>query len=140
MVFSFFKKQPEKMITRPAVAPRQVDGRESASPNAKEPSDTQKVKVEEVGAPKQEATPGASFSDFSDFAFSDALPSFQVEAEVDPVDAEAEEAAVLFANCQDQAAQAVLESAVKKASFRSCRTVVDDAFRSLSAVWSATRL
>jgi len=114
MVFSFFKKQPEKMITRPAVAPRQVEGRESASSGGKESSDTQKVKAEESGAPKEESVASAPVSDFSDFAFSDALPSFQVEAEVDPVDAEAEEAAVLFANCQDQAAQAVLESAVKK--------------------------
>ena len=44
--------------------------------------------------------------------FSESAPDFQFEGEIDPVDAQAEEAAILFANGQDDAARAVLESAV----------------------------
>jgi len=50
--------------------------------------------------------------DFSEFAFSESAVEFQVEADIDPVDAEAEEAAVLYANGQDEAVRAVLENAV----------------------------
>lgn len=118
MVFSFFKKQPEKMITRPAAVPRKAGGEDSPA----EPDGAGKTATP---APDQdEATgPGAdvqadSPSDFSDFVFSQSSLDFHVEADVDPIDAQAEEAAVLFANGQDAAAQSVLESAVQ-----SCRDV-----------------
>ena len=51
--------------------------------------------------------------DYSDFVFSESSPDFQIEAEIDPIDAEAEEAAVLYANGQDEAVRAILENAVR---------------------------
>ncbi|MEO8410733.1 MAG: hypothetical protein ABI478_09210, partial [Propionivibrio sp.] len=53
------------------------------------------------------------FNDFDDRLFSDSSANFQVDRRIDPVDARAEEAAVLFANAQDDAAQAALEDAVR---------------------------
>ncbi|MDR3221673.1 MAG: STAS domain-containing protein [Candidatus Accumulibacter sp.] len=41
------------------------------------------------------------------------MPEFQIDGDLDPINAPAEEAAVLFANHQDQAAQMVLESALQ---------------------------
>ncbi len=118
MVFSFFKKQPEKMIARPAAVPRQTGARENApsSGNSSQaaPQDQAPTNTEAAKAAAVAETP---LSDFSDFKFSQSSLDFQIEAEVDPVDALAEEAAVLFANNQDKAAQAVLESALP--SYRS---------------------
>ena len=95
MVFSFFKKQPEKMVTRPAAVPRaKAETAELATSPA----------VDKQDAPSL---------DFSEFVFSESSPSFHLEEDIDPVDAEAEEASVLFANGQDDAARAVLESAVR---------------------------
>lgn len=112
MVFSFFKKQPEKMIARPAVAPRPAGAHEKPAESGKTPS----------GAPDRPATPDDAEQakprqelpplEFSDFVFSESSPDFQIEADIDPVDAVAEEAAVLFANGQDEAVRAVLENAV----------------------------
>lgn len=110
MVFSFFKKQPEKMITRPAAVPRQSETRQQGAAGGKA-QETDAAAVEQAKAPPvQEPT---ALSDFSDFKFSQSSLDFQVEADVDPVDAQGEEAAVLFANNQDQAAQAVLEGALQ---------------------------
>ncbi|MFT3847997.1 MAG: STAS domain-containing protein [Propionivibrio sp.] len=50
--------------------------------------------------------------DFSDFVFSESAPDFQIEGDVNPIDAAVEEAAVLFANGQDEAVRVVLENAV----------------------------
>jgi len=95
MVFSFFKKPPEKMLARPAAVPRS----------------TSKT---EIPAPPPEAVKADDSSlDFSEFVFSESSPNFQLEEERDPVDAEAEEASVLFANGQDEAVLAVLENAVR---------------------------
>ena len=118
MVFSFFKKQPEKMITRPAAVPKQVEGRENVPVSGQESGATktvqEAVQKTDRGAAKEPAVAVQSTpSDFSDFAFSQSAFNFQVEAEVDPIDAQAEETAVFFANHQDQAAQAVLENAVR---------------------------
>ena len=91
MVFSFFKKSAEKMVTRPAAAPPSTVevGEEPPTPVAEE---------HEEGA-------------LSDFV---GLPiDFHVDDNSDPVDAPAEEAAVLFANNQDSVAQIVLESALE---------------------------
>ena len=95
MVFSFFKKPPEKMVARPAAVPR-------ATSKASEPS-----------APPEPAKAEETVSDFSEFEFSESAQGFQVEEDIDPVDAEAEEASVLFANGQDAAVLAVLENAVR---------------------------
>jgi len=95
MVFSFFKKPPEKMVARPAAVPR-------STPKADEPAPPpEPVKAEEP------------LSDFSEFVFSESSPDFQLEEDIDPVDAEAEEASVLFANGQDEAVLSVLENAVR---------------------------
>ena len=95
MVFSFFKKPPEKMVARPAAVPR-------STPKAGEPApppETSKADEPEL--------------EFSEFVFSESSPNFQLEEEIDPVDAEAEEASVLFANGQDEAVLSVLENAVR---------------------------
>lgn len=118
MVFSFFKKQPEKMITRPAAVPRPSGGSENARSDGKDLESKLAEKAQQPAPPpqapaKEESAQPAPLSDFSDLAFSDSSLNFQLETDVDPVDAQAEEAAVLFANSQDAAAQAVLEGAVK---------------------------
>lgn len=104
MVFSFFKKPPEKMVARPAAVPRAEKAGEPVSiPGAGKDSPSVAVPP----PPAKEATP-----EFSDFVFSESAPDYQLEGEIDPVDAQAEEAAILFANAQDDAARAVLENAV----------------------------
>lgn len=72
-----------------------------------------------VGAANPAATPppastkdSSSPLESSSFAFSESSLDYQVEADIDPVDAEAEKAAMLFANGQDEAARGVLEAAV----------------------------
>ena len=113
MVFSFFKKQQEKMIARPAAVPRPAEARtDSTSPDGKEKEAVpgqSKAEGKESGGAAQQVEP----SDFSDFVFSQSSLDFQVEVDVDPIDAQAEEAAVLFANSQDAAAQSVLENAAR---------------------------
>lgn len=109
MVFSFFKKAPEKMVAKPAVAPRSHEVRDE-----KERPDPSSVQ-EKSG---QVASPAVAEDDlppleFSDFVFSESFPDFQIEEEIDPVDATAEEAAVLFSNGQDEAVCSLLESAVR---------------------------
>jgi anti-anti-sigma regulatory factor len=107
MVFSFFKKTPEKMVARPAVAPRAKEEAGKSPPAATE--------LQAPAAPPPVHAPPAepSAAQYSDFVFSESSPDFQIEAEIDPVDAEAEEAAVLFANGQDETVKAVLENAVR---------------------------
>ncbi len=114
MVFSFFKKTPEVMVARPAAVPRPAKPAE-APPAGAEPAAT----LDAVSAPPlapsppaHGATEAASDAGLSDFVFSESSPDFQIEGEIDPVDALAEEAAVLFANAQDDAARAVLEQGV----------------------------
>ncbi|MDR2451316.1 MAG: STAS domain-containing protein [Candidatus Accumulibacter sp.] len=87
------------MVVRPAVAPQSPAGSENAPPPAAE------KKIEE-----------ASFSGFSDFGHSSL--ELHVDDDSDPVDAPAEEAAVLFANHQDSAAQTILEDALKSQQSR----------------------
>jgi len=113
MVFSFFKKPPEKMIARPAAVPRQAGAREKLPASDSEGQATPQESVpKNVESPKAVPVPEAPLSDFSDFKLSQSSLDFQLEGEVDPVDAQAEEAAVLFANNQDKAAQSVLENAL----------------------------
>jgi ABC-type transporter Mla MlaB component len=101
MVFSFFKKPEKKMVSRPAAAPRQQVGSESVPLPPPAPA-------EEI----QE-----NLSDFSDFDLDGSSLDFHVDVEsggeTDPVDALAEEAAVLFANGQDSETREILEGALK---------------------------
>ena len=115
MVFSFFKKQPEKMITRPAAVPRPAAGSKEA-PAGREDAENEKARSPEAGPAADDGLQQSSLEAFSDLEFSLSQSSldFQVNADIDPVNAPAEEAAVLFANGQDQAAQTVLESALKQ--------------------------
>lgn len=118
MVFSFFKKAPEKMVARPAAVPRSREAPTGVSPPVP-PSG----RVPETVTPPAKPAPVApvsaaeiSTSDIDssiDFVFSESSPDFQLETEIDPIDAEVEEAAVLFANSQDAAVRSVLENAVR---------------------------
>ncbi|HRE70729.1 MAG TPA: STAS domain-containing protein [Accumulibacter sp.] len=115
MVFSFFKKQPEKIMrARPAAVPQPTNDRGSAT------GVSSKEKPKPVAAPVGLARSDVPFAtpaptgenpplDLSEFVFSEIAAEFQVEAELDPLDAEAEEAAMFFANGQDAAARALLE-------------------------------
>jgi anti-anti-sigma regulatory factor len=121
MVFSFFKKQPpeRKMVARPAATPRASDDWGAAS--RPPPDDRHKPSaMAPVGLAKADmpfATPvektDAQSLDLSEFLFSEAAADFQIEAEVDPIDAAAEEAAMLYANGQDGAVRALLEKATR---------------------------
>lgn len=89
-----------------AVAPEAAA--ESAPPAASVPPPV----TVKATSPATAAAAQAAPADSSDFVFSESSPDFQIEGEIDPVDALAEEAAVLFANGQDDAARSVLENAV----------------------------
>lgn len=99
MVFSFFRKPPEKMVAKPAVPPR------PPAPDVAVPLE------EKITAPVlEEENDGA---DFGDFPFSEALSDVQNELVVDSFDAEIEQAALLYANGQDEMTRLMLESAVQ---------------------------
>jgi anti-anti-sigma regulatory factor len=101
MVFSFFKKRPEKMTSRPPAVPQPTGESKEKEP----PADDR--------AKDENAQDDSLDEDFSYSEFLRSSPDFQVDEDIDPVDAPAEEAAVLFANDQDQVAQAILEDALK---------------------------
>lgn len=120
MVFSFFTNKP----------PEKMPERQAAKPKAPEPPVGQKP----VGTPAEPAanlaaTPAASKPrpasgrDSAPEAFRDSMfgeeftlanvMDIEVEHDVDPVQIDIEQAAVLFANGQDAAARAVLENAAR---------------------------
>jgi ABC-type transporter Mla MlaB component len=101
MVFSLFKKKPEKMVPRPAVAARPDAGSKGKPAPAEEQSKDENI---------QSDFP----SEFSDIGFSESSLDFKVDDDFDPINGPAEEAAVLFADNQDQSAQAILENALKQ--------------------------
>jgi anti-anti-sigma regulatory factor len=111
MVFSFFKKPPEKMVARPAAVPRstKIPDPLPAPGIADVAEDLAPGSLSASSAPAADAP--ASL-DSADFVFSESSPDFQIEGDIDPVDAQAEEAAILFANGQDEAVRRVLENAV----------------------------
>jgi anti-anti-sigma regulatory factor len=111
MVFSFFKKPPEKMVARPAVTPRSAPGQDKPA-RGEAKSDKPARSSNHQGPVTVAADPSPSL-EASDFVFSESSPDFQIEGEIDPIDAEAEKAAVLFANAQDDAVCASLEEAVR---------------------------
>ena len=119
MVFSFFKKTPEKMVSRPAAVPRAKEVRQEMSSKPKENTlaDTpipSGASAKPGPAPAPElAIDDPSSLDFSDFVFSESSPDFHIEPEIDPVDAEAQEAAILYANGQDEMVRTLLENAVR---------------------------
>lgn len=116
MVFSFFKKPPQKMPERPVARPRPP----AAPTPVQGPAAGQTVGNEDlVAAPaapeveEKRELPPLDFTD-SQFGFSDSgITGIEVEHDIDPVQADIEQAAVLFANAQDSAARAVLEAAAR---------------------------
>jgi anti-anti-sigma regulatory factor len=117
MVFSFFKKVPEKMVSRPAAAPRprEMDAAPAVLPAEGKPAalgPAAEVKPLSVDVAKA-VDPADVPLDFSDFDFSESPQDFQIEVDVDPVDADVEQAAVLYANGQDEVARTFLENAVR---------------------------
>jgi anti-anti-sigma regulatory factor len=114
MVFSFFKKEPKKMVARPAAVPRAKPAHEDnplfGGEDGYPPAAANPVAAAPAAAPAKED--GLSPLESSSFAFSEGSLDYQVEADIDPVDAEAEKAAMLFANGHDDMARGVLEAAV----------------------------
>lgn len=116
MVFSFFKKPPQKMPERPVARPKPLtpaapaqDVAAGSAPVAEEPV----VVVSTAGKEVKPDLPPLDFTD-SQFGFSDSgITGIEVEHDIDPVQADIEQAAVLFANGQDSAARAVLEAAAR---------------------------
>ena len=133
MVFSLFKKSPQKMPERPAAKPRPQGGeatasREAATPVA-EPREARTAAEAPLQVPAQ--APGASESappkDLPDLDFTtpsafdrefteSAVMAIEVEHDVDPVQVNIEQAAVLFANGQDSAARSILEYAARSST------------------------
>jgi anti-anti-sigma regulatory factor len=121
MVFSFFKKPPpeKKMVARPAAVPRPNEER-GVSPGAprddkQKPSNATPVGLARADVPfaTPVTTTDAPPLELSEFVFSETATNFQIEAEVDPIDAEAEEAAMLYANGQDVVVRSLLENATR---------------------------
>lgn len=129
MVFSFFKKPPpEKMVAKAAAAPVRPKAGDAAAAEAGRPPAGSEAKRPE--APPVAPAPGAagespaaaearpdlapldftSPSEFSDL--SETPGDIHVENDIDPVEAEIEQAAVLYANAQDDLARTMLEGAV----------------------------
>lgn len=98
------------MVARPAVSPRSKSGADSDSPGS-QLSESQPLPSTDFLANDQASL------DLSDFVFSQSSPDFQVGEEIDPIEAEAQEAAVLFANGQDEAVRILLEHAVHNHPF-----------------------
>lgn len=99
------------MVAKPAAVPRTKEAREAAL------SEVQKTpalaEAPSVAPPLPEAGKGDDSSlDYSDFVFSESFPDFHVEQDVSPVDSDAEEAAILYANGQDAVVRSLLEHAV----------------------------
>lgn len=131
MVFSFFKKQDQKMPERPAARPRAPD----PLPEAKAPTASVEDQAKPLPEPlpdleftpgKPEAKPAAAplqpltaNSDFSidDFDSDDFTESsvmgIDVNHDDDPLQACVEQAVVLYANGQDGAARSLLETFVR---------------------------
>ena len=123
MVFSFFKKTPEKMVARPAAAPvRAKPEVPAAGKPAAAPPGTPPAPVQEAREAPRDLAPldfttssnvagnAVSPSDFSDL--SESPGGIHIEGDIDPIEADIEQAAVLYANNQDEATRAILENAV----------------------------
>ncbi len=141
MVFSFFKKQPNKMPERPAAKPRPVAPAPEIRPQQSEPEaqakplpeplpdlefTTSKVIPQAPVPPKPQTPPPAaasapvqvpaddfSIDDFdSDFTNSSVM-GIDVDHDVDPLQSCVEQVVVLYANGQDGAARSLLETFVR---------------------------
>jgi anti-anti-sigma regulatory factor len=136
MVFSFFKKQPEKMPDRPAAKPRAPDVRPEVS--APKPTAEKSVPLAEplpdlefsVGnmpvskpavlsvANQPVAAKSLDSLDFTDEDFErdfteSSVMAIDVDFGADPLQADIEQVVVLFANGQEVAARGLLETYIK---------------------------
>ena len=119
MVFSFFKKPPEKMVARPAAAPRPREGEAPAGSvgTGSMPAGLPPQNVPGATAPapaaedKKEDLPALDFTDFSG-SFVSSFGEIHVENDIDPIESDIEQVAVLYANAQDDMVKALLENAV----------------------------
>lgn len=117
MVFSLFKKSPEKMPERQVARPKAPA---APAATAKAPANAPQAEAAKPAAapataepPKKEDLPPLDFTD-SQFSFTESsVMAIEVEHDIDPVQADIEQAAVLFANGQDSAARSVLELAAR---------------------------
>lgn len=129
MVFSFFKKPPpEKMVARPAAAPTRPKPEAPSAPAAAAGAAPSAVAPEEKEAPRELAPLDFTTSDIggkgvaapapaplaaSDFSdLSESPGEIHLENDIDPIEADIEQAAVLYANAQDEPTRALLENAV----------------------------
>lgn len=96
------------MVARPAAVPRSTHEEKALPANDGVPGAADPAAAVSPAPAKD----GSSALESSSFAFSEGALDYQVEADIDPVDAEAEKAAMLFANGQDDAVRSVLEAAV----------------------------
>lgn len=136
MVFSFFKKQPQKMPERPAARPRAPEPRpEVRAPkpliveveplseplpdleftSSKPPQPVPAEKNAEMlspAAPEDIALAVGDFDFDSDFAESSVM-AIDVEHAAEPLQADIEQVVVMFANGQDSAARALLEMLIR---------------------------
>ena len=102
MVFSFFKKPPKTMTAKPAVVP---------AARATEEQDQNGSAADVAGAQDQ----SLEAAEFSDFSFDDSLAAFEIEETADdPIDADIEEAAILYANQQNDDARRALENSIQR--------------------------
>lgn len=118
MVFSFFRKpQPEKrMVARPAAVPRPGEDQKGEVPAAVEDhprrSPAPPPVLTRADIPLAEPVPK---SEPESLGLSELEVSVEegLQFDADPVDAEAEQAAILYANGQDAAARTLLEKAAR---------------------------
>ena len=108
MVFSFLKKPAEKMPERPAAKPK-------GAPEAATPPAGKTPPAASGERPSARDSAPAPFRDSmfgEEFTLSNVM-DIHVEHDVDPVKVDIEQAAVLFANSQDSAARALLETSAR---------------------------
>jgi len=104
MVFSFLKKPAEKMPERPAAKPKAAPGAPAIPPSGSASPTT--GDRPSAPAPFRDSVFGEEFS-------LSQVMAIEVEHDVDPVKVDIEQAAVLFANNQDSAARALLETSAR---------------------------
>ena len=81
-----------------------------ATPAASKPAKDSLPPKEDL---KRSPVNSGSYDETNSFVFSEVLPVFQIDTDMDPIDAEAEDAAVFYANGYDSEARSRLESSIQ---------------------------
>ena len=97
------------MVPRPAAAFRPEE-RGGGAPGAESGTAAPARTPAPTAAPARTAD---QLLDLSDLDFDKGLRDLQVDVDIDPIDADVEQAAVLYADCHDEVARALLEDAVR---------------------------